>query len=325
MFLAFEQLKIAVAAAYRSRYPEADADMSAWRGKEIARFREDLAERVGAQISEKSFYTYFKQGALDKLPRADVLDLLSQYTGSADWAEFSAAWMPTLEISMSAEAGQAPETAPATLAQRKPRRPNWKRLAAATVFVLLLAGGQWLWAALHKQTFIDCKFCLVNADSHEALRGPNIAVHQLYADQSPRLLLADSLTGCFVLQAEAAETLNFVIEAPYHHRQKVSRKPSGRPNAEIIALRTDDYALMLHYFSTADLAGWEARRLQLDGMLAEELQAVQIQPESGQGVAIYNKKEFIDKLTTPIRGLKNIEILETRYDAAGRTTYIRFR
>ncbi len=357
MTSAFEQLKIAVTAQYRSRYPETEADIGLWRGREIAQFRQDLAEKVGGQISEKSFYTYFKNSDNEKLPRIDVLDLLSEYAGFAHWAAFRASCTLAENTKITAcslnenisEDNSSEDilgfshlatnnknskkiNKKTDVVKKESEKVNktsfiarWKKLVAAAIFILFLAAGQWLWAAFYKKPLLSCQFCLINADSRAPIKSANMAIHQTEEGQSPRLLLADSLSGCFRLEAEQGAMLNFSIDVPYHHRQNISRKAMPQNTAELIALRTDDYALMLHYFSTSKVEDWQARRQQLDNILSDNLQVVQIARESGSGIAIYTKSEFIDKLTLPINSLKNIDIIETRYDEQQRAIYIRFQ
>ena len=52
-------------------------------------------------------------------------------------------------------------------------------------------------------------------------------------------------------------------------------------------------------------------------------QIVQVYPTAQIGVEIYNKEEFIDKMTMPLKSLKNIEILETKHSEDG-IIYVRF-
>ena len=57
-------------------------------GKEdIVAFQEALFDTVKTKVSEKWFYTYFKNSS-EKLPRIDMLNLLSQYVGYQNWNEF---------------------------------------------------------------------------------------------------------------------------------------------------------------------------------------------------------------------------------------------
>ena len=73
----FRALIEAVEARFQERYPAA-APIREWKGRQILDFQEDLLEHANGRISEKWFYTHIKSGPREKLPRVDVLNLLSQ-------------------------------------------------------------------------------------------------------------------------------------------------------------------------------------------------------------------------------------------------------
>lgn len=86
--LHFEQLKNEVQAKYLENHTPSHDDISKWKGIDIIYFQEDLRKAVKGNISEKSFYTYFKSGNNTKLPRIDMLNLLSIYAGYSSWYDF---------------------------------------------------------------------------------------------------------------------------------------------------------------------------------------------------------------------------------------------
>lgn len=86
--LHFEQLKKDVQAQYLEQHTPSFDDISKWKGIDIIYFQEDLRKKAKGNISEKSFYTYFKTSPVTKLPRIDMLNLLSIYTGYESWYEF---------------------------------------------------------------------------------------------------------------------------------------------------------------------------------------------------------------------------------------------
>lgn len=86
--LHFEQLKKDVQAQYLKEYTPSYDDISKWKGIDIIYFQEDLRKKAKGNISEKSFYTYFKNSPVTKLPRIDMLTLLSIYAGYNSWYEF---------------------------------------------------------------------------------------------------------------------------------------------------------------------------------------------------------------------------------------------
>ena len=82
---------------------------------------------------------------------------------------------------------------------------------------------------------------------------------------------------------------------------------------EQIQLKTNDYALMIHLFSKSKVTNWRKRRQQLGLMLTDDARIYQVYEDGKTGMELFNKKEFIDKLTTPTKSLKSIEIIETIY------------
>ena len=86
--LHFEQLKRDVQAQYLKEHTPSYDDISKWKGIDIIYFQEDLRKKAKGNISEKSFYTYFKTSPVTKLPRIDMLNLLSIYAGYESWYEF---------------------------------------------------------------------------------------------------------------------------------------------------------------------------------------------------------------------------------------------
>ncbi|MFY1045217.1 hypothetical protein [Chryseobacterium sp. GP-SGM7] len=86
--LHFEQLKKDVQAQYLKEYNPSYDEISKWKGIDIIYFQEDLRKKAKGNISEKSFYTYFKSSPVSKLPRIDMLNLLSIYAGYDSWYDF---------------------------------------------------------------------------------------------------------------------------------------------------------------------------------------------------------------------------------------------
>ncbi|MHA3044637.1 hypothetical protein JSO61_004760 [Riemerella anatipestifer] len=86
--LHFEQLKAEVQEVFLESHTPSEEDISLWKGIDIVYFQEDLRKKAKGNISERSFYTYFKSSPTQKLPRIDMLNLLSSYAGYANWYDF---------------------------------------------------------------------------------------------------------------------------------------------------------------------------------------------------------------------------------------------
>ena len=101
--LHFEQLKNEVQAQYLENHTPSFDEISKWKGIDIIYFQEDLRKIAKGNISEKSFYTYFKTSPSSKLPRIDMLNLLSIYAGYASWYDFKKNHLFANEILQEAE------------------------------------------------------------------------------------------------------------------------------------------------------------------------------------------------------------------------------
>lgn len=86
--LHFEQLKSQVQSQYLKDHSPSFDEISKWKGIDIIYFQEDLRKKAKGNISEKSFYTYFKNSPVTKLPRIDMLNILSVYAGYVSWYDF---------------------------------------------------------------------------------------------------------------------------------------------------------------------------------------------------------------------------------------------
>ncbi|MPL56410.1 hypothetical protein SDC9_01894 [bioreactor metagenome] len=86
--LHFEQLKAEVQTEYLKNHHPSYDEISKWKGIDIIYFQEDLRKKAKGNISEKSFYTYFKTVPSSKLPRIDMLNLLAIYAGYQSWYDF---------------------------------------------------------------------------------------------------------------------------------------------------------------------------------------------------------------------------------------------
>lgn len=76
-----------MAQAFLKNQKASNVDIPKWKGQDIVLFLEDLLKKTKASISEKSFYSYFKNSS-EKLPRIDILNILSQYCDYQNWSDF---------------------------------------------------------------------------------------------------------------------------------------------------------------------------------------------------------------------------------------------
>ena len=302
----FQLLKDKIQKTFQERYSEVNTSIKDWKGKEIKAFQKDLSDRVGGYISEKWFYTHIKVEQNSKLPRLDMLNMLAQYTGYLSWEDF--------------EAQQINYSKPKIVTSPKFLRKKYQwAIGVGLILISVLTIS--LVNTMPKEN-CNYQFCFIDADTKEHMIGKEIEILLLENDESPYRLICDS-TACFQIDCEQKTAVKFVIKAPYYQIDTFSRSLNITDGQEVISVKADDYALMLHYFSTTKIEDWQKRRQQLQDIIAADAQIVQVYPTAQIGVEIYNKEEFINKMTMPLKSLKNIEILETKHSQGG-ITYIRF-
>lgn len=115
-----------------------------------------------------------------------------------------------------------------------------------------------------------------------------------------------------------------VVKTPYYLSDTIVRKLNPNKREENIMLQANNYALMIHYFSKVNIDNWQKRRVQLDEMIDESALIYQVIDDGETGMELYNKTEFINILTMPVKSLINIEILDTKYKD-GKISILRFR
>lgn len=282
----FKLLKAKITDIFLNSYA-ASKDLGDWKGQDIANFQDDLAEKVNGRISEKWFYTHLKTDN-EKLPRIDMLNMLSEYAGYQNWSDFK-----TRE-SISSPTNSAPKFK--------------KKIKVFSGFFTIL-----IFVAVYAVKIISpsktYQFCFIDADRGLPITHP-IEILLLSNTESPVRLQCDSV-GCFSIDA-IPSPLTFIVKSPYYKTDTITRIIEDQ-GLENIKLRTNDYALMIHIFSNSNIKDWKKRRDQLNEMIADNAQIYQIGNDENIGLELYNKIEFINKMTMPVNSLKNIEILETIY------------
>ncbi|NOQ74706.1 MAG: hypothetical protein GQ574_22020 [Crocinitomix sp.] len=288
----FYLLKEEVAKVYHEKNPSLNKSIHDWTGNEIRNFQDDLSQELNERISERWFYSHIKPVENEKLPRIDMLNILSKYAGYKNWEAFQVKNADILP--------KEPKNTSKTI---KSGRKWFVLIGIAAVIGLILI-------FLNKENERTYDFCFYDQDTHQSIVDSTVEITVLNENESPLKLFSNE-AGCVSINTK--ETfIKFVVKAPYYKTDTIERKLWDNDSAEKIELCRDDYALMILLFATSDVQDWEKRRTQLDKMISEEAVFFQI-TANNTGMEMYNKTEFIDKLTTPLKSLGNIEIIETIY------------
>ncbi len=286
----FELLKQNIVATMKQSYPGINTSISDWKGQEITDFQEELLIKVNAHISEKWFYNHIKSQN-KSLPRIDILNLLSQYVGYANWDDFvfnnSKQVIPVKTI------------------------PKGNRIFIFVPLLLLIVMAI-LFFTFKLFSTREYRFSFYDAHTREIIRGDQIEIKVLSDDESPMNYLSNP-DGGFVIKTDASN-LKMVVSAPYYKADTITRILKKFERDQKISLQPDDYALIIHYFSVMNVDDWQKRRKYLAEIIDDDVIIYQVYNDPmASGMEIYNKEEFIDKLTMPTSSLKHIEILDTKF------------
>jgi len=150
-------------------------------------------------------------------------------------------------------------------------------------------------------------FCFINKTTGLPIQDSRLKLQLILENESPKsIVLTDN---CFNGEGQYVE---FTVEGNYYKPQTIKRNILNDNYHEEVMLLSDDYARVINLFSTSNVKDWGVRRNQLNDMMHDDAVIYHITKE-GITIELYNKPEFIDQLTTPTRGLKSAEILETEY------------
>ena len=292
-------LKQEVVRTFRKNYPGASHRIEDWKGKTIAVFQDDLFEKVHENISEKWFYIHMKSQS-EKLPRIDMLNILSSYCGYTDWQDF-------------------------TYKNKINEQASHRKVTSNKVFLyvaLLTLSISGLFYLVYQLTSTrEYRFCFINADDLSPVSDRKVQLEIINKGESSKTYVCDS-TGCVIFKTDQIY-LSFVVSAPYYRQDTIERTLKKYDRQEEIKLYTDDYALMLNYFSNSSVEAWNQRRKHLDRIFAEDAVIYEVFQKGTTGIEMYDKPEFINKLSMPVKSIRNIEVLNIEYEN-GKIKSLRF-
>lgn len=248
-----------------------------WSQQDIRDFQVDLESKTKSSLSEKWIYTHFKNDH-PRMPRIDVLNLLSVWLGHRNWDDF---------VHQQALPASKPE---------QPTKLVYNRagLVVVAVVVVLLSVA---WFFIPKDE--AHQVCFMDAYTRKVLNTSSIHVKV-----NRRPVPFDSL-----LVVHAGDSIE--IDGPYYKPRKAVI------HAKDVALRyievfPDDYALMLNFFSRSDASNLDQRREQLMQAIHPEARIFESHP-AFDGLELLNREEFIDRLILPLNSLKNLEVQHIEY------------
>ncbi|MBF5026814.1 hypothetical protein [Planobacterium oryzisoli] len=356
--LHFEQLKSEIQTKYLQTHTPSNENIAHWKGIDIIYFQEDLRKIAKGNISEKSFYTYFKTSPVTKLPRIDILNLLSQYAGYQSWFDFKKQHLfaneilendledEQLESKLENDLRSAPvEEELIPVAQKSDPTPiktetdltheptrstgvERKRIPSYSIpKYLILVAAATLTFLLGLFIFRDQLFSkeyyynFIDSDRNSKINA-ELQVQILKENESPILYTAKP-NEPFVYKNPTTKTLTMVVSSPYYRTDTIRRNLETAPESEIIELKPNDYAIMLYYYSNS-LQDIKRKRETLNYLISSDALIYQVYDNETYGIETLDKQRYITLVTTPTTSLKNLEVIDTKMEN-GKIVLIKFR
>ncbi|HEU4496960.1 MAG TPA: hypothetical protein VFR70_07905, partial [Flavobacterium sp.] len=244
-------------------------------------------------------YTHLKPETNSRLPRKDMLDILSQFAGFSGWDEFKFK-----------NRGAVPEEkgSPGNSKNRKTKAYGVILIVVLPVIATLA------WFFNRKPAL---KFQLKNEFTNETIQAKDIRAYKIENNEKVQIAVKNAT----VVVAANGKGTKLVLESPYYKKKEIS--VSGTSNTDVL-MKPDDFAMMLKAFMKSDIKGWEERKIQLDKILATDLEVI-LMLKNDLGSAYYDKKEFSQMLVIPTESVRKMEIVEIRNDASGKIEFIRIK
>lgn len=254
-------------------------ELKDWSIQDIHDFQSDLEANCKSSVSEKWIYLHFKNENL-KLPRVDVLNLLSRYCGYKNW-----------EVLLF-------ENSKKTVSKKQPL----KYLILAILILLVVILSFWF-----KVRFTKTSQIIVFRDAYTQRQIDVTELNIQIKSKDAQTRWKKSDLGIRINKQDGD---SIIAAGPYY--KELKQVLNFLDDTIFIKLLPDDYALMLNFFSRSDVKNIQKRESQLSMAIHEEAKIFQVF-EDFEGLELLNKTEFIERLIIPVNYLKNLEILDIQY------------
>ena len=352
-FLYFQSLKNAIQDKYLETHSPSYDDISKWRGIDIIYFQEDLRQKAKGNISEKTFYTYFKNNAQEKTPRIDMLNILSVYVGYSSWFEFkkkNPVSLPTPkpeiveeknspETAEQINTNQAPESSDLSPTKQQPvsidnqavdeinnQIENSSQHSNFLKRYLWLGISIFLFAVVLVLVFYDNLFykkytyAFIDADRNSSIKG-ELDVKIIRENESP-ILFKVKPNAPFVYETKS-KNLKMEISSPFYKSETITRDLTNAPEKEDIELKPNEYAVQLYYYSKS-IKDFKKKTSELNKLISDNALIYQVVDSDIYGIETLDKQKYISLVTLPTTSLENLEVIDSQMKN-GKIVMIKFK
>ena len=287
----FYQLKKSVLEQYQNSYPYFNGSWKSFSSQDILNLIDDIQLITKQSISEKWIYTHLKPEANQKLPRKDMLDILSVYVGKSGWDEF------------------------VFNGNIKNNNNNFilrfsNKIGIWVLFFGVLIAGFFIWKFLSKE---EQKLEFQNSFTKDSIAKEEVKAYVVEDTVEKQIDLNSS-------NFNIDKATKVVLKSPFYKPKEITILPN-EPIAKV-ELNPNDYAMMLKAFMKSDIKDWQTRKAQLQKILSDNLEVMVMLPNN-LGAEYYNKQEFSQKVILPTASLKKLKIVELKQENDNKISFLR--
>lgn len=301
-FEKFQELKQKVLLKYQEHYPFFQGNWKSFSSQDIQNLIGLIEDKCKQTISEKWIYTHLKPETNNKIPRKDMLNILSEFVGFSGWDEFTFEEknVQTFEVSQS---------------DKSKISKKW--------FLLLLIPLVLLIVFLSKKEDSKPKTIQLNNEyTNEKVNAEEVKVFEVKDSVKQELEIKE---GKVQVSNNGNGKSKLVIQSPFYLPKTVVLNPNNTTVApQKVNLKPDDYAMMLKAFMLSDIKDWQTRKEQLNKILSDNLEVI-VMLKDDLGYEYFNKNEFSQKLIVPTASLKKMRIVEIKNDVDDKIQFIRIK
>lgn len=293
----FYQLKQSVLKQYQNSYPYFVGNWKTFGSQDILNLITDIQQKTKQTVSEKWIYTHLKPETNQKIPRLDMLDILSVYVGHSGWNEF----VFTENKKIVSNKNQT------TKNFKKPSKQKIILFVVAILVPLILVCF-WQFSSQNQQ-----KIELKNSFTKDTINKSEVKAFSIEDSVEKPLEIKNG-------EITVTKNTKVVIKSPFYQDKKITIQPNE--NQQTVELNPNDYAMMLKAFMKSDIKDWQTRKTQINKILSDDLE-VMVMLQNNLGAEYFNKTEFSQKIIIPTAALKQMKIVEIKQDENKKIVFLR--
>jgi hypothetical protein len=299
----FQELKQKVLLKYQEHHPFFQGTWKTFSSQDIQNLIGLIEEKCKQTISEKWIYTHLKPETNNKIPRKDMLNILSEFVGFSGWDEF------TFEEKIV-------QTIEGSQSEKSKISKKWLLLLFIPLALVVVFFSK-------KEESKSKTIQLNNEYTNEKVNAEEVKVFEVKDSVKQELEIKE---GKVQVSNNGNEKSKLVIQSPFYEPKTIVINSNGSVTEppKRIDLKPDDYAMMLKAFMLSDIKDWQTRKEQLNKILSDNLEVI-VMLKDDLGAEYFNKSEFSQKLIVPTASLKKMKIVEIKNDANDKIQFIRIK